>query len=130
MRTTRITRDAWRVAIIGDLDRLTTAGFTTHHATLIDPPVHAPTHVEVDLSQLTRCDTAGLAALDAAIAAIEASGVQVTVIGANRQVRNLLRLAAQRGWLTAGPLLAASQPNRDTPPAQPHLSPRSVRTVR
>lgn len=108
VRTTRIAADVWTVTLCGDLDLTAAAQVASALATEVDPPAHTPTHVAIDLSGLTFCDTTGLAALDQAIANLETPRVTVTVTGASQQVRLLLRVAAGRGWLTAGPILAAA----------------------
>lgn len=124
VRTTRLAADVWTVTLCGDLDL--TAAAQVALATEVDPPAHTPTHVAIDLSGLTFCDTTGLAALDQAIANLETPRVTVTVTGASQQVRLLLRVAAGRGWLTAGPILAAAAHPDDEAGAETHRSEQST----
>lgn len=106
-------RLVWVIEIIGGLDLSTAPALDTLPVLPAVPP-HVLTHVEVDLCALTFCDTAGLRALDAAVAGLQAAGAQVTVVGARRQVRTLLMCAAEHCWLTAAPILAAATPPPST----------------
>lgn len=61
------------------------------------------------------------------VAGFEAAGVQVTVGGAGRQVRRLLRFAAALDGLNAGPILAAaSRPDHDALAVRPAARPTAV----
>lgn len=96
------------VRIIGGLDMWTAPLFDADVATMsASASASGVRTVEIDLTDLTFLDTAGLDALHAAVAGLEAGGAQVTVGGARREVRRLLRFAAEHCWLADGPLLAA-----------------------
>lgn len=130
VHTTRSARDDWRVEVVGDLDAFTAPMLAAQCALPVDPPVHAPTQVEIDPSKLSFCDTAGLAALQAVVAGLEASAVQVTVVGARLRTRSLFALAAECRQLAAGPILAAaSQPDHRAPTTRPAPRPSTVKTV-
>lgn len=109
VRSHRVARNVLVIEINGDLDLFTAPLLGTSMALHIDPS-DVPAHVEVDLQGLTFCDTPGLDALHAAVTGLEASGTQVTVVGAQRPVRRLLQFAAEHGWIIAGPILAAATP--------------------
>lgn len=131
VRCRRLAHDVWRIEVAGGLDLFS--------APLLDAallraframPPHVQLDVEVDLQGLTFLDSCGLDALHAAVADLDASGVQVTVGGARRQVRRLLRSAAEQDWLATGPILAAAcQPDHDAPAIRPAGRPTVVRTM-
>ncbi|HEY5334578.1 MAG TPA: STAS domain-containing protein [Mycobacteriales bacterium] len=108
VRALHLDDDMVVVEIVGGLDIGT--------APLVDPAgdslvadlaAESGMYVRIDLAGLTFCDTAGLDSLSAAIGALEATGAQVDVVGARRQVRRLLLFAADHCWLTNGSLAAA-----------------------
>lgn len=109
VRSVRLDHDVVIIDIAGELD-IDSAPLLdeARHAIAVSLGAAAGAQVRIELAALAFCDTAGLDALSAAVAALEAIGAQVTVSGACRQVRRLLAFAADHCWLSSGPLAAAA----------------------
>lgn len=109
VRSLRLDHDVVIIDIAGELDIGSAPLLDEARHTIVAGLDTVPgAHVRVELAELTFCDTAGLDALSAAVAALEAVGAQVAVSGAGRQVRWLLAFAADHCWLSSGPLAAAA----------------------
>lgn len=106
-RAYRIAPDVTLIEIAGGLNPAAAPLLATSTALRADPS-DVPTYLEIDLHELTFLDPACLDALQAAVAGLEATGAQVTVVGAHHQVHTLLQSAAAHHQLNSGPLLAAA----------------------
>jgi anti-anti-sigma factor len=109
VNVTQIADDVVVIKIIGALDGYTARQLDMAMAPLIAAlPASLVVFVRVELSALTFLDTGGLDSLNATIAALEAVGAQVDLVGFSRKVQWLFQFAAQHCWLAAGPILAAA----------------------
>ena len=89
------------VYVTGDLDPATTPGFTDQVRVAIDGTVE---HIELDLSEVTFCDSSGLGALLALKAHAAAVGATVHLVDPSPQlirVVDITGLNAQLGVATA-----------------------------
>jgi anti-anti-sigma factor len=91
-----------RVRVVGELDAWTAPSLVEALTAVADPagvPAQSLHEVELDLSQLSFLDTAGLSALSDSRLALQAAGWRFHLVGAQPNVGRLLAYAVESGWL-------------------------------
>jgi anti-anti-sigma regulatory factor len=91
LRMTLTRRDAWTVALVGDLDASSGAELRSLAGLLSA----AHSRVDFDLAEVRFIDTAGWASLCAAQDDLERSGVPARILNPSRAVRHLTELIAR-----------------------------------
>jgi anti-anti-sigma factor len=91
-----------RVHVVGELDAWTAPSLVDALTAVTDPagiPAQSLHQVELDLSQLSFLDTAGLSALSDSRLALQAVGWRLHLVRAQPNVSRLLAYAVESGWL-------------------------------
>jgi anti-anti-sigma factor len=91
-----------RVRVVGELDAWTAPSLVEALTAVADPagvPAQSLHEVELDLSQLSFLDTAGLSALSDSRLALQAAGWRFHLVRAQPNVSRLLAYAVESGWL-------------------------------